>query len=113
MTTPPIPEPLYDGKTFYQYIMAIAVEMTGDPAANPITAFAQWQNERDAMAELYNENEDLKKRNRTLTVALALAEKAIERAEHDAAMFITQATRDIIQKFRNQIEVIHEQQQTN
>lgn len=108
MTEPADPtiEPLYDGKTFFQYVMDLSVEMTGDEAANPITAFAQWQQEREGMAEIHDENTALKILNRRLLLALTLAEKAVTRSESDAAMFITQPGRDAIQKFREQVAAI-------
>jgi hypothetical protein len=104
--TDPTNEPLYEGKTFFQYIMDLSIDMTGEPDANPITAFAQWTREREAMAELYSENEGLKILNRRLLLTLTLAEKAVARSEKDAMMFITQAGRDTIQKFREQVKQI-------
>jgi len=104
--TDPDSEPLYKGKTFFEYVMDLSVEMTGEEDANPIIAFEQWQREREAMAELYNVGEGLKILNRRLLLVLTLAEKAISRTEKDAMMFITQPTRDAVQKFREQVKAI-------
>jgi hypothetical protein len=103
--TDPTNEPYYEGKTFHQYTMELAIEMTGDPAANPITAFEQWKHEREALAELYNENEGLKILNRRLLLTLTLAEKAIDHAE-DAVIFISERGRSAIEKFKEQVKAI-------
>ena len=105
--TDEIEMPVYtqSGTVFEQW-MKLSIDFTGDPAANVFTAFAQWQEEREAMASMFDENQAYQILNRRLLLALKLAEKAITQTETDAVMFITPKARDEIEKFRGQVKAI-------
>jgi len=90
--------------TVFEQLMTLSIEMTGDPAANPFTAFAQWDEERQAMRVFFDQNEALKIHNRRLQLVLTLAEKAIGQVEADAGMFIKASTRAKIAQFREQVQ---------
>lgn len=99
------PKPEYPREgTVFEQLTTLSIEMTGDPAANPFTAFAQWQEERDAMRIFFDQNEALKILNRRLQLTLTLAEKAIRQVEEDAGMFIKDGTRKSIAQFREQVQ---------
>lgn len=78
MKTDDVPQYPYATGTPFEQATRLSVEMTGDPAANPFTAFDQWKREREAMAQFHDQNQALKILNRKLRVILALADKTIE-----------------------------------
>jgi len=87
-------------------IEELADLMTGGHTEDPKEAFEQWEAERQALAELFDDNQALTISVRRYQVTLALAEKAINAVEKDAAMFITQLSRNSITQFREQMRKI-------
>jgi len=83
-----------------------AITMTGDSAETLADALDQWENERAALAELFDENQALTISFRRYDITMTLAEKLITALEMDAAMFITQKTRDKIEQFREQMRAL-------
>lgn len=96
----PNPPPPSENNT-YQECEQRAIEFTGGTAESLSDALDQWENERQAMADLYDENQAYNIRNRKLWLCLQLADKAIAAVETDAGMFITTKARAVIQKFRD------------
>ncbi len=83
---------------FYQQA-ARALEISG--SAETLTeALDQWELEREVTAELFDENQALGILLRQLDTAITMAESIVRQIEKDAGMFITQPTRDKIEKFR-------------
>jgi len=82
---------------------ARALEIAGE-AATLTEALDQWEAERVALAELYDENEALGILHRQLDTALTLAKTIIDQIEKDAGMFVTQKTRDKIKQFRELVK---------
>lgn len=68
-------------------------------------AFEQWQNERQTLAELHDENQAMEIISRRMVVMVELARQVVEMVEKDAAMFITPDTRLKIEKFAAQCVV--------
>lgn len=81
-----------------------AIEITGGSARSLEEALDQWEAERQALAELYDENQSLVISFRHFDVAAAIAEQIIAAVELDASMFIKPATREKIEQFREQIK---------
>lgn len=79
-----------------------AIEFTGGSAANLTEALDQWENEREVLAQLYDDNQAYNILNRRLRLALDAARDIVDRTEQDAAMFVTKKTRDQIELFRAQ-----------
>ena len=65
-------------------------------------ALDQWELERQALAELFDEHQALTIINRRLRLVMTLAEKIINTVETEAQMFITEKTRRKIEQFREQ-----------
>ncbi len=86
----------------WRELCRLAFDMTGGNTDDPTDAFTQWQEERDAMREMSNENEAMKILQRRFILALQLAEKAINAVEADASMFIKDTTRRTIAQFQEQ-----------
>lgn len=82
-------------------IEALSLLMTG-VSGDPLEAFEQWEREREALAELYDENQAMKIINRRLRLCLILAEQAVKAAETEAGMFITEKTRGKVAAFLRQ-----------
>lgn len=74
-------------------------EITGD-TEDIETALDQWQQERQAMSELFYENEKLIKLDAKTKLVIAQAIAAINKMELDANMFIKPATRAKVETFR-------------
>lgn len=85
-----------------------AIEMTGGSAATLAEALDQWEAEREALSQLFDENAALTISFRRYDLSMTLAENIINTIEQDAAMFITQKTRDKIAKFRDQMSQLEE-----
>lgn len=83
-----------------------AILLTGGTAADLNQSLDQWENEREALAQLYDENQALLISFRRYDLVMILAEKIINGLELDAAMFITQKSRDKIQQFREQLKLL-------
>lgn len=81
----------------------LADEMTGGESSDPLVAFEQWQHERAALAELWDEQQALSLINRRMQVCLDLATSTINAVELDCQMFITDKTRKKIALFREQL----------
>jgi len=81
-----------------------AIEITGGSAESLAEALDQWEAERIALAELFDENQAFAICFRQYDLTMTLAEKLINALELDAAMFISQKTRDQIAKFREQLQ---------
>lgn len=81
----------------------LAFDMTGGNTDNPTNAFSQWQEERQGMREIHDQNEALKISSRRLVITLEIAERAINAMEADAGMFVRDATRKIVAQFREQM----------
>jgi len=82
---------------------ARALEIAGE-AQTLAEALDQWELERQAMGELFDENQALTISFRQYDLSIDLAERIVTAIEKDAGMFITQGTRDKITQFRKQIE---------
>ena len=76
-----------------------AMELTGH-TTNLHEAFDQWERERSALAELYQENQTLSVRNRKLVILIAIAEKVINAMHKDAALFVKPPTHKLLHEFR-------------
>ena len=83
---------------------ARAIELTGGSADTLAEALDQWENERQALQELFDENQALTISFRTYDITMTLAEQIINAVEIDAQMFMTQKSRDKIAQFRKQIK---------
>jgi len=88
-----------DKKTAFQQLEELSLEMT-EETSNPFEAFAQWQQERQAMSELFYENERLVRADKQTKLVIAQAVATINKMELEANMFIKPATRAKIEKFR-------------
>jgi hypothetical protein len=77
-----------------------ALELAGE-AKTLAEALDQWEREREAIADLMDENQALVIHHMQLTVALAEAADVVEQVEKEASMFLTQKTRNRIQQYRN------------
>ena len=86
-------------KTAFQQLEELSLEMTED-TSNPFEAFAQWQQERQAMSELFYENEKLVKLDAKTKLVIAQAIATINKMETEANMFIKPATRAKAEVFR-------------
>ena len=82
--------------------MERAIDMTGGSADTLAEALDQWEREREALVELFDENEAFTISFRIYDLTMTLAEKIINTVEIDAAMFMTQKSRDKIAQFREQ-----------
>ena len=85
-----------------------AIEFTGGSAATLSESLDQWEAERQALAELYDENQALTISIRQMMLTMTLAEKVITTLETEAAMFITQPSRNKIEQFREQMQKLNE-----
>lgn len=84
---------------------SLALEMTGE-SSDPQAAFEQWQNERAALVELWDELQALVIINRRMNVCLDLARSTVDALESDCGMFITDKTRRKIAALRDQLDKI-------
>jgi len=84
--------------------MERAIDMTGGSADTLAEALDQWEREREALVELFDENEAFTISFRIYDLTMTLAEKIINTVEIDAAMFMTQKSRDKIAQFRKQVQ---------
>ena len=80
-----------------------AIEMTGGTAANLSEALDQWDNEREMIGQLHDENQAYTIAFRRFDLAMSMASKVISPVEQDAGLFITEKTRSEIQQFRDQV----------
>ena len=76
--------------------------LTGGNTSDPLEAFEQWEQEQQALAELFDENQAYNILNRRLWLALDVAFTVLALTEKDAGMFITEKTRKRIAEFRDQ-----------
>ena len=90
-------------KTTEQDQTARALEIAGE-AETLSEALDQWELERETIADLYDENQALGILHRQLDLALTLAGNIIDQVETEAAMFLTQPTRNKIEQFRSLIK---------
>lgn len=81
---------------------ALALEMTGE-SSDPLDAFEQWQNERAALADIWDELQSLEIITRRLRVCLDLATSTVDAVESECGMFITDKTRRKIAAYREQL----------
>jgi len=91
---------------------ARALEMAGE-AETLAEALDQWEGEREALAELFDENEALTISFQQYDITITLAEKMINAVEVDAQMFITQKTRDKIEEFREQVQQLEKRREAD
>ena len=101
-------DPRFNGATdqvklqdFYQQA-ARAIELTGGSVDTLAEALDQWEREREALSELFDEHQAWTIINRRLRLLMTLAVAIINTVEIDAAMFMTQKTRNKIAQFREQ-----------
>ena len=85
-------------------IIERAIELTGGSVDTLAEALDQWEREREALAELFDENQALSISFRLYDITMTLAEQIINVVEIDAAMFISQKSRDKIAQFRKQVQ---------
>ena len=85
-------------------IIERAIELTGGSVDTLAEAIDQWEREREALAELFDENQALSISFRLYDITMTLAEQIINVVEIDAAMFISQKSRDKIAQFRKQVQ---------
>jgi hypothetical protein len=81
-----------------------AIDMTGSTAETLGEALDQWENERGALSQLMDENLAMEITFRRYEIVVALADTLINTLEASAQMFITQAHRNKIQQFREQLQ---------
>lgn len=81
----------------------LADEMTGGESSDPLVAFEQWQNERAALVEIWDELQALEIINRRMNVCLDLARSTVDAVESECGMFITDKTRKRITAYREQL----------
>lgn len=86
-------------------VQARIAQITGAPGTIE-EALDQWENERKAMKELFDENQAYELINHQIIMAVTLAEKAINQTEEDAGLLIKERTRTTIAKFREYIQKI-------
>lgn len=84
-----------------------AIEMTGGTAANLAEALDQWENEREIIGQLHDENQAYSIAFRRFDIAMVLAGKVMDIVERDAGMFIPDRTRNEIQQFRKELEKLN------
>lgn len=84
---------------------SLALEMTGE-SSDPLVAFEQWQTEREALAEVWDELQALEIITRRMNVCLDLARSTVDAVESECGMFITDRTRRKIAAFREQLTKI-------
>src|SRR5512139_3179538 len=65
---------------------ARAIEMTAGTAGNLAEALDQWENEREMINQLHDENQAYTTALRRFDIAMVLAGKVIDAVERDAAM---------------------------
>jgi hypothetical protein len=87
----------------YQECEQRAVDMTDGNAADLGEAIDQWENERQALADLFDENQALTLSFRRYHITMSLAEAVIRLLEAEAGMFITQTARNKIKEFHEQL----------
>jgi len=83
---------------------ALADIMTGGHTEDIRAACKMWDSERQALAELFDENQAQTISFRRYDLTMELAEKLITALELEAGMFIKQKTRDKIEQFREQMK---------
>jgi hypothetical protein len=83
---------------------ARAIELTGGSVDTLAEALDQWERGREALAELFDENQAFTISFRVYDLTMTLAEQIINAVEIDAQMFMSQKTRDKIAQFRKQIK---------
>jgi len=88
---------------FYKH-EARAIEITGGSAETLSEALDQWEAEREALGQLFDENQGFTISFHKYDITMELAEKLINALELDVAMFISQKTRDKIKQFREQMQ---------
>ena len=81
-----------------------AISITGGCAESLAEALDQWEAERVALAELFDENQAFTISFRKYDITMTLALNLINALEVDAQMFISQKTRDKIEQFRKQMQ---------
>jgi hypothetical protein len=79
-----------------------ALEIAGE-AKTLAEALDQWEREREAIAELFDENQALAISFRQYDLTMGLAEQIVGLMEREAAMFITENTRSKIAAFYHQM----------
>jgi len=67
-------------------------------------ALDEFENIKQAVAELFDENQALTILNRKLRLCITLAETTLKQIESDAGMFITDKTRGKLNQFFEQLE---------
>jgi regulator of replication initiation timing len=67
-------------------------------------ALDEFENVKEAIGELHDENQALSIINRRLLLCLDLAQSSVQAMEKDASMFITDKTRKAMQQFFDQLE---------
>lgn len=80
-----------------------AIEMTGGSVNTLAEALDQWDAERQALQELFDENQALVISFRFYDATMTLAETIVNDVEKESAMFMSEKTRDKIKKFRQQL----------
>lgn len=84
---------------------ALALEMTGE-SSDPLVAFEEWQKERAALVEVWDELQALEIITRRMNVCLDLARSTVDAVESECGMFVTDKTRRKIAAFREQLTKI-------
>jgi hypothetical protein len=81
-----------------------AIEITGGSAETLSEALDQWENERQALGELFDENQALTISFRQYDITMKFATQIMETVENEAAMFLTEKTRAKIATFHFQMQ---------
>lgn len=89
-----------------------ALEMAGE-AKTLAEALDQWEEERQALAELFDENQAFAISFRLYDLTMSLAEQVIGLVEKEAAMFITENTRSRIAAFYHQMRALDKRRATD
>ena len=70
-------------------------------------ALDEFENVKQAVSELFDDNQALRILNRRMLLTLEFATKTVDIIEQDAAMFITPKARNWIEKFREQYKKLN------
>lgn len=79
-------------------------ELTGGDTDELAPALDQWEQEREALAALYDENQALEIYMNRAKILITSYKEIIKQLNNEAGMFVTQRTRDKIKTFWNEVK---------
>lgn len=83
-------------------LKTLALEFT-QTTSDPLEAFTQWENEREALADIYEDNQRLEAEVKHLRAALSIAEKLVNSLAVKGTLFMDPKMRELMEKFREQM----------